>query len=108
MRTACTAIETLDEDGAPAVHRDDLPGDVRGAGEEVYCLGDVFRAADAAERRSLDDAPALGAFELAVFGPRNRTRCNAVYPHLRRKLHGERARHGGKAGLGDAIHRITF
>src|SRR5690348_10722395 len=109
MRTACTAMRgILDEDRAPAVHRDDLSGDVRGAGEEVYRLGNVFRAANPAERRSLDDATALRGFELPVLGPGDGARSNAVHPHLRRELDGEGARHGGKAGLGDAVDRIAF
>src|SRR5438105_15679940 len=47
--------KTLDEDGAPAVDRDDLAGHIGRAGHEVYRLRDVVRAADARERRGGGD-----------------------------------------------------
>src|SRR3954470_5983161 len=100
MRTACTAMgETLDEDGAPAVHRDDLPGHVRRAGEEVYCLRNIFRRADARERRSLDDAATLCRVELAILGPGNGARRHAIYAHVGSELECEGARHRGKTCL---------
>src|SRR5689334_13119172 len=43
--------EGLEEDGPAAVDGDDLAGDERSAGQEVYRLRDVFRAAGAPKRR---------------------------------------------------------
>src|SRR5712671_6819577 len=99
---------TLDEDGAPAVDRDDLAGHIGRAGQEVYRLRDVLRAADARERRRRDDALALPGIELPVFGPRNRTRRNAVHAHFRRELDRQRARECRQSGLCDAVERIAL
>ena len=57
---------SLEVDGAPAVHRDDLARDIGRAGEKVYRLGNVLRGADACERRGSDDALALARIELAA------------------------------------------
>src|ERR671935_890541 len=94
MRTAWTAM-ALDIEGAPAVHGDDLAGDVGGAGEEVYCLRDVLGTADAPERRGSDDALALAGIELSIVRPGNRPGRHRVYAHRRCKLERERA---GKRG----------
>src|SRR5688572_22601794 len=69
MVSQTQAMLFLDEQRAAAIDRDDLAGDVGGAGEEVYRLGDVLRRADARERRGGDDALALRGIELAVFRP---------------------------------------
>src|SRR5258708_12640941 len=63
---------TLDEDGAPAVDRDDLAGHIGRAGQEVYRLRDVLRAADAPERRLRDDPLPLPPTQFPPSRPRNR------------------------------------
>src|SRR2546430_1167478 len=71
---------------AAAIDRDDLPGHIRRAGEEVHRQRDVFRRADAPERRGGEDARALGLVELAVLWPGDRARRDAVDAHARREL----------------------
>src|SRR5690348_4151996 len=98
----------LEKDGAAAVDGDDLAGDEGRAGEEVYRLRDVFRRAGARERGRGDDALPLGGRELAVLGPGDRARSDAVHPHLRRELERERARERGQAALRHAVERISL
>src|SRR5688500_725433 len=102
------AMVFLEVDRAPAVDRQDLAGDVRRAGEEVYRLRDVLGRADAPQRRRGDDAAALVVGELAVLRPGDGAGRNAVDAHRRRQLDCERARKRGDAGLGDAVQRVAF
>src|SRR6266404_5153992 len=107
MRTAWTAM-ALNIDGAPAIHGDDLTGDIGGAGEEVYRLRDLLGTAHACKRRGGNDALSFGGVELPVFGPRDRAWRHRVHAHRGRELECQRAGHRGQARLGDAVHRIAL
>src|SRR5438309_4959143 len=107
MRTAWTAM-ALDIDGAPAIHRDDLTGDIGGAGEEVYRLCDVLGTAHAGKRRGGNDALPFRRVELPVFRPRDRAGRHRVHAHGGRQLQCQRAGHRSQARLGDAVHRVAL
>src|SRR6185295_6745672 len=98
----------LDEHRAPAVHREDLPGDVRRAGEKGDRARDVLGRAETGERRGGEDALAFRVRKLPVLGPGDGAGRDAVDAHARRELDGERARERGEAGLGHAVERVAL
>src|SRR5512146_376270 len=82
-RTASLSV-LLKVDAAPAIHRDDLPGDVGCVGDqELHRPGDVVRLALALEQGIRDDPAALLlVLPSRVLRPQADAGRNAVHSHL--------------------------
>src|SRR3954465_10971341 len=93
---------------APAVDRQDLPGDEGRAGEEVYRLRNVFGCTHAPQGCRANDTPALRVWKLTVLGPGDCAWRNPVHAYSRRELHCQCARERGEARLGNAVERVTL
>ena len=94
--------------GPPAIHIDDLPGDVSGVfKQKAHRTRDVERAAGAFEQRVRDDTVAYLGIEGPVVRPQDRSRCHRVHPYLGRHFNGQRSRQANQTRLGGAIQRVS-
>ena len=74
----------------------------------MYRPRDLLWRAEARQRRSGEDALALGGLELAILGPGDGAGRHRIHSDIGRELEGQRPRQRDQARLGDAVDEVAL